>query len=153
VLGQVLVGGLITGACWLIGLDLATSITLALLAVTLFGLRALVPGEPESWPPEPESAHNTGARREVARLSWGLHGHDDRVDRWSARRLHALAAQRMAERDLDLDADSDEAECRRLLGSAVYDALSLDPNQLPRYASFVAALDAVERLAPEGGPR
>jgi hypothetical protein len=149
----VLVGALLTAACWVIGLDLASSLTLAVLVLTLYGLRGLVSGESESWPPEPESAHNTGTRREVARLSWGLHGQDDRVDRWSASRLHALATRRLAERGLDLDDRRNEAECRRVLGGAVYDALSLDPNRLPRYSSFVAALDAVERLTPEETPR
>ncbi len=149
VIGRVAVGALIAGACWAIGLDLSNGLTIALVVIALYSLRGLVGGEDETWLPAPESAHNEGARREVARLSWGLQGSDDRVDRWSAQRLHALAARRAAEHGLDLNAPEDAAGCRQLLGSTTYDALSLDPNRLPRYPQFVAALDVVERLTPE----
>jgi len=153
IVGRVVIAGMITGLCWVIGLDLANAVALAMFAVALYGLRALAPGESEDWQPEPETARNTGTRREVARLSWGLHGQDARVDRWSARRLHALAARRLATLGLDLDAPQDAAECRRILGGRTYDALSLDPNNLPRYADFVAALDVLERFSLEEIPR
>jgi hypothetical protein len=153
IVGRVVVAAVITGACWVIGLDLANAVALAVFAVALYGLRALAPGETDAWQAEPETAHNTGTRREVARLSWGLHGQDARVDRWSARRLHALAARRLAARGLDLDAPQDAAECRRILGTPTYDALSLDPNNLPRFADFVAALDVIERFSLEEIPR
>ncbi|GAA3608577.1 hypothetical protein [Microlunatus ginsengisoli] len=151
--GRLLVVAAITGLGWLIGLDLANASAIGLVVVAIYSLRALVGGEPEGWPAEPESARNEGTRREVARLSWGMQGSDDRVDRWSAQRLHGLAARRMAEHGLDLDSSDDAAECRRLLGATTFDALSLDPNRLPRYAQFVAALDVVERLTPEETPR
>ena len=153
IVGRVVIAGMITGLCWVIGLDLANAVALAMFAVALYGLRALAPGESEDWQPEPETARNTGTRREVARLSWGLHGQDARVDRWSARRLHLLAARRLATLGLDLDAPEDAAECRRILGGTTYDALSLDPNNLPRYAAFVAALDVLERFSLEETPR
>ena len=153
IVGRVVVAALITGFCWAIGLDLANAVALAVFAVALYGLRALAPGETEEWQPEPETARNAGTRREVARLSWGLHGQDARVDRWSARRLHLLAARRLATLGLDLDAPEDAAECRRILGGTTYDALSLDPNNLPRYAAFVAALDVLERFSLEETPR
>jgi hypothetical protein len=153
IVGRLVVAALITAACWVIGFDLANSVTVAVFAVALYGLRALAPGETDAWQAEPETPHNTGTRREVARLSWGLHGQDARVDRWSARRLHALAARRLATLHLDLDAPDDAAECRRVLGGRTYDALSLDPNNLPRYADFVAALDVIERFSFEETPR
>lgn len=153
IVGRLIVMALIAGACWAIGLDLANALAIAVIVVSLYSLRALLGGEPDGWPAEPETAHDEGTRREVARLSWGLQGQDDRVDRWSAQRLHGLAARRMADHGLDLDSRDDVAACRRLLGDATYTALSLDPNHLPRYAQFVAALEVVERLTPEEPPR
>jgi hypothetical protein len=153
IIGRVVVAALITGVCWVIGLDLANSVAVAVFAIALYGLRVLAPGETDAWQAEPETAHNTGTRREVARLSWGLHGQDARVDRWSARRLHALASRRLAARGLDLDAPQDAVECQRILGTPTYDALDLDPNNLPRYADFVAALEVLERFSLEETPR
>lgn len=147
--GRLIVVAAIAAICWVIGLDLANGLAVGLFVVTIYSLRVLAGGEPEEWPAPPDEAHNEGTRREVARLSWGLQGQDDRVDRWSAQRLHALAAHRTADHGLDLDSRDDADGCRRLLGSATYDALSLDPNRLPRYAQFVAALDVIERLTPE----
>jgi hypothetical protein len=149
VVGRVAAAGAVTGACWAIGLDLASSLSIALFVLVVFALRGLPAGAVDSWQPEPESARNAGTRREVARLSWGLHGLDARVDRWSAGRLRTLAARRLADRGLDLDDPADEAGCRQVLGSQAYAALSVDPNNLPRYSTFVAALDVVERLTPE----
>ncbi len=153
VAGRALTVALIAGACWAIGLGLANALAVGVFLAALYGLRAMAPGEDESWPAEPETPRNSGTRREVSRLSWGLHGQDSRVDRWSARRLHALAGRRLASRGLDLDAPQDTAACRQILGSRTYDTLSLDPNNLPRYADFVAALDVIERISLEETPR
>jgi hypothetical protein len=153
IIGRVVVLGVITSGLWVIGLDVANSLTIALIVLTFFSLRALVSGEPETWEPEPETSRTSGTRREVARLSWGLHGQGDRVDRWSASRLRKLAARRVAVHGLDLDHPEDEAECRRLLGSATFDAVRLNPNRLPPYRDFVAALDSVERLARQENSR
>lgn len=139
----------LTAGAWLIGLDLAAAVSIGLFAAALYALRWLTGGDTDAWIPEVETSHITGTRRDVARLSWGLHGRDARVDRWSATRLHTLAAHRLADRGLDLDDPDDADACRAVLGGRTYDALTLDPNRLPRLPEFVAALDVVERLTPE----
>lgn len=149
VLGRVVVGGIVVALGWVIGLDLPMCLTLGLLAIGLDGLRLLLGGEEEVWRVEPDPQRNVGTRREVARLSWSLHGLEDRVDRRSAVRLHDVAAGRLAERGLDLDSPDDESACRRILGDQPYATLRIDPNHLPRYTAFVAALGVVERLTNE----
>ncbi len=153
IVGRTLVAALIAALGWLIGLQPANALSLSVFALALYALRGLTPGEVDNWRPEPDTTHNTGTRREIARLSWGMHGQDARVDRWSTRRLYALAARRLSVRGLDLGASEDSAGCRRVLGDQTYDALKPDPNNLPRYTSFVAALDVVERLSLEETPR
>lgn len=139
----------ITLGAWLIGLELPAAASIGLFAAALYALRWLTGGDTDAWIPEVESSHISGTRRDVARLSWGLHGRDDRVDRWSASRLHTLAAHRLADRGLDLDDPDDADACRAVLGGRTYDALTRDPNRLPRFPDFVAALDVVEGLTPE----
>jgi hypothetical protein len=149
VLGRVVVGGIVIALCWVIGLDLAMCLTLGLLTIGLYGMSLLAGGEEEVWRTEPDPERNAGARREVARLSWSLHGLEDRVDRRSAVRLHDIAAGRLAEGGLDLDSPEDESACRRILGDQAFATLWIDPSHLPRYAAFVAALGVVERLRNE----
>lgn len=147
-------GVVVAGISMVAGLALLSASLLAvvvLLAGTL-ALLAFGDGDP-GWPQDEQSISNDGARREVARLSWAMHGKDSRVETRSARRLHAVAAARLAERGLDLDDPADEAACVTLLGSSTYAALSSDPGNPPHFDQFTAALTAVERLHPISSPR
>ena len=76
------------------------------------------------------------------------------MDRWSARRLHALAGPAAGR---PWASTSTRRTTQPSVGGSsaarTYDALSLDPNNLPRYADFVAALDVLERFSLEETPR
>lgn len=125
----------------------ATLLAVAVLLVGCLALLAFGDGDP-GWPDDEQVVSNDGARREVARLSWAMHGKDARVETRSARRLHAVAAARLAERGLSLDDPSDEAACIDLLGPGPYAALCSDVRNPPQFDQFTAALTAVERLHP-----
>ena len=149
--GRLLVGvgcvlGL-AGLLWLIGLDVLHALALAALLAALVGLRSSPAVNLEQgWPAEDEVRADTGVRREVARLSWSMQGYESRVQRQSVRRLHDIAAYRLSVQGLDLTDPRDYLGCQVALGERAYRVVS-EPDERPRYADFVAAVAAVERLA------
>jgi hypothetical protein len=152
--GPLVAAGVISGLVWVVGFDWATSATLAASILGIFTLRhVLGSGTNVGWRERPEGDDLTGARREVARLSWSMHGLDARVDRRSVERLRAVAAARLAEQGLDLMTEDDDAGCRRILGDQALATLTAHPNHPPRFDAYVAAVDVVERLTPKEHPR
>ncbi|CAA9400724.1 MAG: hypothetical protein AVDCRST_MAG75-2125 [uncultured Propionibacteriaceae bacterium] len=142
---------------WVVGFDVVHALLLATAATALGALRVLVgPGATYSagWPQHDYSGQDHGARREVARLSWGLIGSESRVERRSALRLREVAVGRLAERGLDLDSPDHERDCRQLLGDPGYDTLRADRRNGPYYTEFVHTVGVVERLgmASPGSP-
>jgi hypothetical protein len=139
-------------AALVIGLDLGHCLLLALAAVVLLLLRdTAVPGD-DGWPPHEDDRTDAGARREVDRLSWGLHGFESRVDRRSLAHLRGIATRRLRWRDVDLDDPGDAERARALLGADAYAALTADPAAPPRYDSFARAALAVEQLTERTTP-
>ena len=137
---------LVSGVLWLLGLDLLHAFVLGAVLATIVGLR----GSPavnldQSWPDDDEARADTGVRREVARLSWSMQGYEARVQRQSVKRLHDIAAYRLGEQGLDLDDPRDYLGCQLALGERAYRVIS-EPEERPRYADFVAAVTAVEKL-------
>lgn len=132
---------------WAVGLDLVHALVLSAGVVAVIGLRrAPAVNTDQSWPSTTESRSDSGARREVARLSWSMQGYEARVQRHSARRLHDIAAYRLGERGLDLDDPRDYLACQAALGELAYRVVS-EPAERPLYADFVAAVTSVEQLA------
>lgn len=143
--------GVVVGAISMVaGLALTSAALLAVSVLLLGSLALLSLGDgDQGWPVDKQDlSSNDGARREVARLSWAMHGKDSRVEARSARRLHAVAEARLTERGLDLGDPDDEAACRAALGPVAYVALRPDLANPPRFDHFTAALTAVERLHP-----
>ena len=135
------------GLALLIGVDLGHCLLLALGAAVLVLLGRLLPeADDDGWPERESGPSDRGVRREVARLSWGLHGYESRVDRRSVARLRAIADRRLAGSGVDLDEPADAERASGLLGRTAYAALTGDPNSPPRYEDFARAVAAVEQL-------
>ena len=139
-------------AALVIGLDLGHCLLLALAATVLLLLRDTEVADDFGWPEHDDDRTDAGARREVDRLSWGLHGFESRVDRRSLAHLRGIATRRLRWRDVDLDDPGDAEQARALLGTAGYDALTADPGTPPRYDSFARAVLAVEQLTERTTP-
>ena len=135
-----------------VGLDLAHCLLLALTACVLLRLRATAVADDDGWPEHDDDRTDTGARREVDRLSWGLHGFESRVDRRSLAHLRGIATRRLRWRGVDLDDPSDADRARALLGPDAHTALTADPGTPPRYDAYARAALAVERLTERTTP-
>lgn len=145
-LRAVLVGGLVFGLALVIGVDVPHCLLLALAAVALLQLRKLRGTADDGWPDRDDDRTDAGARREVARLSWGLSGFESRVDRRTLAMLRATAARRLLRHGVDLDDPAAADQARRLVGDDAYATLTADPSSLPRFNSFTRAVSAVEQL-------
>ena len=134
------------GVAFVVGVDLVHCVLLAAGTLLLALLRRLPEVEGDEWPEREPDASDRGVRREVARLSWGLHGFESRVDRRSVHRLHAIALRRLHGCGVDLDDPADAERARQLLGPGPYAAVTSDPSTLPRFDVFARAVRAVEAL-------
>ena len=152
-LGKALLVALVVfGLSFVVGLDLVHCLLLAVIAAALIPLRALPEAGDYGWPEHEDDRADAGARREVNRLSWGLHGFESRVDRRSLAHLRSIATRRLHRLDVDLDDPADADRARDLLGADTYAALTADPTAPPRYDSFARAAVAVERLTERTTP-
>lgn len=146
VVGTVALAAGVFGLLLVVGLDLTHCVLLAVGAAVLLQLRRLPDAADEPWPEHEEGRTDAGARREVDRLSWGLHGFESRVDRRSLAHLRGIAARRLQRRGVDLEDPADADRARALLGDPAYTALTADPGTPPRYDSFARAAARVEQL-------
>ena len=135
-----------------IGLDLPHCLLLAVAAAVLDRLRSAAMTQDHGWPEHDDDRTDAGARREVDRLSWGLHGFESRVDRRSLAHLRGIATRRLHWLGVDLDDPADADRARALLGGDAYVALTADPGAPPRYDSYARAALAVERLTERTTP-
>lgn len=142
----VLLLGLVFGLTFVVGVDLVHCVLLAVGTLVLVQLRRLPQADDDAWPVREADPSDRGVRLEVARLSWGLHGFESRVDRRSVDRLYAIATRRLRAHGVDLDDPADADQALLLLGAAPYAALTGDPTNPPRYDDFARAVTAVERL-------
>lgn len=146
VLRAMLVAGLVVASALLLGLDVPHSFLLAAAAVALLQLRRVGGRQDDGWPDREDDRTDVGARREVARLSWGLSGFDSRVDRRTLALLRGIAARRLLRHGVDLDDPAAAGPARALLGDQTYATLTSGPRSLPRFDSFARAVSTVERL-------
>ena len=146
-LGKALAVALVIFAAGLVvGLDVVHCALLAVAGAAMIPLGALSAADDDGWPEHEDDRADAGARREVNRLSWGLHGFESRVDRRSLAHLRGIATRRLHRLDVDLDDPADADRARHLLGVDAYAALTADPGAPPRYDSFALAVVAVEQL-------
>lgn len=136
----------VLGLTLVVGFDVVHAVLLALVAAVLLQLRDLAGTQDDGWPEHEDDRTDAGARREVDRLSWGLHGFESRVDRRSLAHLRGIATRRLHRLDIELDDPADADRARGLLGTDSFTALTADPGSLPRYDAYARAAVAVERL-------
>ena len=137
---------------FLVGLDLVHCVLLGVAAAALLPLRALSAVTDDGWPEHEDDRSDAGARREVNRLSWGLHGFESRVDRRSLAHLRGIATRRLRRLEVDLDDPADADRARDLLGADAFAAVTADLGAPPRYDSFARAVLAVEQLPERTTP-
>jgi len=130
-----------------VGFDLEHCVLVTAGTGVVLLLRRLPGTAGDEWPERQQNLSDSGVRREVARLSWGLHGHEGRVDRRSALRLRSLASRRLERVGIDLDDPGDAEGARRLLGDQAYATLTAESAHPPRYDHFARAVVAVQQLS------
>ena len=148
--GALLVAGVLALGV-LVGLDGVHAVLVAAGTGVVLLLRRLPGGAADEWPDRVTDPSDRGVRREVSRMSWGLHGYEGRVDRRAALRLHQLAARRLQRLGVDLDDPAQAPRARELLGDQAYAALTTGAADPPRYDSYARAVTALERLGERIG--
>ena len=152
-LGRLLALALVLfGIGFVVGLDVVNCVLLAVAGAALLPLRALSAVDDDGWPEHEDDRADAGARREVNRLSWGLHGFESRVDRRSLAHLRGIATRRLHRLDVDLDDPADAGRARDLLGADAFAAVTAEPAAPPRYDSFARAVLAGEQLTERTTP-
>jgi len=131
------------------GVTAALSLLLAVTILAVGAVSALLGGvHDERWP-ESTVELRSGARREVARLSWSMTDDDGRVADVAMHRLRALAAARLGERGIDLAEPPDREAAVALLGAEGYRLLTGPGRHRPD--ALIRCARAIERLEAAGG--
>lgn len=142
----VVVAALLVGtACWYFGMDVphSVTVTVALLAVGAAWIAA--DGEDAPGWESASSAPGEGVRQDVSRLAWSLRAHRTGIPSAGLRRVHLLAAARLAPRGLDVDSSDDRAAIERMLGRSAYSVLHPGDRRI-RLGAVIACLDALDRI-------
>lgn len=144
----------LSGLAFFAGVTLPLSVLLAV-AIVAVGtvLTMLAAGHDERWP-EARVVLRSGARREVARLSWSMAEDDGRVSDAAVQRLRTLAAARLLRRGIDLADPADRQAAESALGTSAYRLLTEPGRHRPE--ALLSCVSAIERLdrregAPAGG--
>lgn len=87
-----------------------------------------------------------GTRRDVRQLGWRMRADHGRVHGAALQRLRRVATQRLHRHGVDLADPAHAAAAEALLGATAYRVLTAGTGQAVRYAAFVQAVDALERL-------
>lgn len=137
---------LIGAACWYFGMDVphAVTVTVALLAVAAAWWVAGDGADAAGWE-SGSAAPGEGVRQDVSRLAWSLRAHRTGIPSAGLRRVHLLAAERLARRGLDVDSADDAAAVERMLGRSAYSVLHPGDRRI-RIGAVIACLDALDRL-------
>lgn len=145
---------LVTGfICWFFGIGVLPAIVVVLTigSIGVVVRAASQPTTPE-WPsaPLPSSA---GDRRESSELSWAMRVRGRGVDQRILRRISRIAANRLAQRQLDLDNPLDRPAIERLLGRATFAIVCNPESARVRLPDLVALLDHLDALQRPGRPQ
>lgn len=134
----------IAGLAFFAGLTLLLSLLLGIGIVAVGAVVALLPaGQDERWP-DARVVLRSGARREVARLSWSMVDDDGRVADVAVQRLRTVAAMRLADHGIDLDDPADRGAAETALGAPEYRLLTQPGRHRPE--SLIRCARAIERL-------
>jgi len=147
--------GLLWGDALLVGL-----VTAVLVAAWLVsGSR-----DPDAWP-KARPEETSGARREVATLTWSFIGLDGRVSEAAVRRLRSDATRRLARHGLVVPGgitsstatspdvpDEVRERARAALGDRVWRILTAPGGWMPSLADIGHCVDVVERLGTDTTP-
>jgi hypothetical protein len=144
------------GLAFFAGVTAPLSLLLGLSIVAAGAVAALLAGPRDEHWPESRVVLRSGARREVARLSWSMVDDDGRVADVAVQRLRAFAAARLAERGIDLDDPAQRQAAESALGAAEYRLLTAPgrhrPETLLRCARAIERLDRREDVPAGGAP-
>jgi hypothetical protein len=144
----------IAGLAFFAGVTAPLSLLLGVTIVAAGAAAALLAAPRDEHWPEARVVLRSGARREVARLSWSMVDDDGRVADVAVRRLRAFAAVRLAERGIDLDDPDHRPAAEAALGAAEYRLLTAPgrhrPEALLRCARAIERLDRREDAAAGG---
>lgn len=150
----IVVLALVVGAvCWFFGLDVVSSLVIALVIVAAgVAWRALPESGPTmDWPVAPAPVRN-GNRRETSQLSWSLRTGFGAVDDRIVARIRGIAVNRLALRQLDLDNPGHRASIERLIGEDVYELVSSERTRPVRLVAINHALDVLDALGRGPAP-
>lgn len=146
----------IAGVAFFAGVTVLQSILLWVTIVAV-GSAALLTGaaRDERWP-DSRVELRSGARREVARLSWSMVDDDGRVADVAVQRLRTLAAIRLADHGIDLADAADRSAAESALGTHEYRLMTEPgrhrPDALIRCARAIERLDRPGDALAFGGP-
>ncbi|GAA4172749.1 hypothetical protein GCM10022287_14150 [Gryllotalpicola koreensis] len=147
VLGPAVAVGVIVGvAVWFFGASPWWAVALALVGAAAIALWRAMPGLEEPIWPKREPETGPGARDDVHVLGWAVADLRGHVQLRALDRVRAVARDRLAQRGLDLDAESDRAAIESLLGTRAYRTLHSNVSSMPSQSALLACLDALDRV-------
>ncbi|WP_108252522.1 hypothetical protein [Planctomonas deserti] len=142
----------LSGLAFFAGVTLTLSLLLAVTIVAVGTVLALLAAPHDERWPEARVALRSGARREVARLSWSMADDDGTVSDAAVQRLRTLATVRLAERGIDLADPADRSAADSALGATAFRLLTEPgrhrPEALLRCAAAIERLDRSHSASP-----
>jgi hypothetical protein len=136
--------------CWFARVDVWHAVLLGV-GITVIGLIAsavdMFNSESTRWQGSTDT-NRQGARNDIVHLSASLRGGAGRVKRPVVVRVQRLAAQRLADRGLDLSRAEDRPQIEALIGRGPYRVLAQNRRRPPLLRSVMACLDAIDALDP-----
>jgi hypothetical protein len=142
----VAVGVIVGGAIWFFGGSPWWAVALALVAAAVIALWRAMPGLEEPVWPKREAETGPGARDDVHVLGWAVADLRGHVQQRALDRVRSVARDRLAQRGLDLDAESDRAAIESLIGARAYRTLHSNVSSMPSQSALLACLDALDRV-------
>ena len=142
----------LSGLAFFAGVTLTLSLLLAVTIVAVGTVLALLAAPHDERWPEARVVLRSGARREVARLSWSMADDDGTVSDAAVQRLRTLATVRLAERGIDLADPADRSAAESALGATAFRLLTEPgrhrPEALLRCAAAIERLDRSHSASP-----
>lgn len=150
------IGVLVAGVAWAIGVTPLQSAVIAVCVVAVGTVRGVMEVQQRASGGEPWHGGWTltrgGSRRDVRQLGWRMRADRGRVHGAALQRLRRVAWTRLRRHGIDLDDPAQSAAAEALIGTTAYRVLTVEHGRAVRYAAFVQAVDALERLAAPSIP-
>ncbi|HSK23087.1 MAG TPA: hypothetical protein VK906_07930 [Egicoccus sp.] len=153
------VGLIVAGAAWAIGVTLVQSAVVGVCVVAVGAGRGIIEAQQAASAGDHWRGNWTltqgGSRRDVRQLGWRMRADRGRVHGAALQRLRRVARSRLGRHGIDLDDPAQAAAAEARLGTTAHRVLTAEHGRAVRYAAFVQAVDALERLGEpdrSGGP-